>query len=158
MNTLHKTLILASLITVLIGSTAYSQSNDTISERPVYLPNKTIDRYSLILFNFNSNEAGSLNQKILQTYVVDDIQPGARISVMGYTDVVGLEDRNKRLSEQRAAIVDTTLKNSSAWEDIASLETKGVGETQPLYSNDLPEGRFYNRTVQVVIETPIQSD
>jgi len=33
-------------------------------------------------------------------------------------------------------------------------EVRGVGE-QTIFDNTLPEGRFYNRTVRVMIETPV---
>ncbi len=118
------------------------------------LEEKTIDRYSLVLFKFNSAEAGALNERILKNYIYNDIRQGARIDITGYTDVVGLEDRNKRLSEQRAETVESGIKHNVSSKIYHSLTTKGVGEESPLYSNQLPEGRFYNRTVQVVIETP----
>lgn len=127
-------------------------TNET--KRTERLVDKTIDRYSLVLFKFDSDEAGELNERILKTYVYDDIRPGAKIKITGYTDIVGLEDRNKALSERRAGTVDRGIKKNVSSSKIASLNTEGVGETQPLYSNDLPEGRFYNRTVQIVIETP----
>ena len=127
-------------------------TNET--KRRERLVDKTIDRYSLVLFVFDSDKAGALNERILKTYVYDDIRSGAKIKVTGYTDMVGLEDRNKRLSERRAATVDRGLKRNVSSSKITSLQTEGVGETQPLYSNDLPEGRFYNRTVQIVIDTP----
>jgi hypothetical protein len=41
---------------------------------------------------------------------------------------------------------------------LASLDGKGVGEEAPLYSNELPEGRFYNRTVQIVVESQVIED
>ena len=123
-------------------------------KRTERLVDKTIDRYSLVLFKFDSDEAGPLNERILKTYVYDEILPGAQIKVTGYTDIVGMEDRNLRLSQQRAGTVDRGLKANVKGGKIASLVTEGVGETQPLFSNDLPEGRFYNRTVQIVIETP----
>lgn len=123
-------------------------------KRTERLVDRTVDRYSLVLFEFDSDKAGALNERILKTYVYDDIHKGAQVKVTGYTDVVGLEDRNLRLSEQRAATVDRGLKSNVARGIIASQTTEGVGETQPLFSNDLPEGRFYNRTVQIVIETP----
>lgn len=123
-------------------------------KRTERLVDRTVDRYSLVLFKFDSDEAGDLNERILKTYVYNEIRKGAQIKVTGYTDIVGQEDRNLRLSQQRAATVDRGLKRNVASGMVASLNTEGVGETQPLYSNDLPEGRFYNRTVQIVIETP----
>jgi hypothetical protein len=35
-----------------------------------------------------------------------------------------------------------------------NIRHEGVGESTLLYPNDSPEGRFYCRTVQVLIETP----
>jgi outer membrane protein OmpA-like peptidoglycan-associated protein len=124
---------------------------DKIRER---LVDKTIDRYSLVLFKFDSPEAGALNDRIVKEYIVDDLRKGARIQVTGYTDVVGLDDRNLKLSNDRANTVVKGIQRQAKSGIIASLNGKGVGEASPLYSNDLPEGRFYNRTVQVVIETP----
>lgn len=118
------------------------------------LVDKTIDIYSLVLFKFDSPEAGALNERILDEFVYSDVRPGAQIEVTGYTDVVGLEDRNLKLSEQRAGTVTNGVRRNVRAGVYASLVGKGVGETAPLYTNDLPEGRFYNRTVQVRIVTP----
>jgi outer membrane protein OmpA-like peptidoglycan-associated protein len=128
---------------------------DKIRER---LVDKTIDRYSLVLFKFDSPEAGALNDRIIKEFIVDDLRKGAQVKVTGYTDVVGLDDRNLKLSNDRSNTVVNAIKRQAKGGIIASLSGQGVGETAPLYSNDLPEGRFYNRTVQVVIETPTGSD
>jgi outer membrane protein OmpA-like peptidoglycan-associated protein len=118
------------------------------------LVDKTIDRYSLVLFPFNSPEAGPLNERILREHVYSDIRQGAQIDVEGHTDVVGLEDVNLRLSGARSNTVTTGIRRNVKSSLVAKLEGKGVGEESPLYNNELPEGRFYNRTVQVVIVTP----
>lgn len=118
------------------------------------LVDKTIDIYSLVLFKFDSPEAGALNERILKEFVYSDIRQGAQIEITGYTDVVGLEDRNLKLSEQRAGTVVSGIRKNVRAGLYQSLNGKGVGETAPLYTNDLPEGRFYNRTVQVKIVTP----
>ena len=39
---------------------------------------------------------------------------------------------------------------------IAGASVAGIGEQDPLYDNALPEGRFYNRTVDIVVETPVE--
>jgi outer membrane protein OmpA-like peptidoglycan-associated protein len=122
------------------------------------LVDKTIDRYSLVLFKFDSPEAGPLNDRIIKEFIVDDLRKGAQVAVTGYTDVVGLDDRNLKLSQDRSKTVENAIKRLTKAGIIASLTGKGVGETAPLYSNDLPEGRFYNRTVQVIVETPTATD
>ena len=77
-----------------------------------------------------------------------EIKDNSDITIFGYTDRVGDSAFNKKLSEDRASVVAKAL----------GLENKahinGLGETQDLYSNILPEGRFFCRTVIITIETP----
>ncbi len=122
------------------------------------LVDSTIDRYSLVLFKFDSPEAGALNDRIIREFILPGVRPGAKINVTGYTDVVGLDDRNMKLSGDRANTVVQAVKRNVKAGLYNSLNGRGVGETAPLYSNDLPEGRFYNRTVQVIITTPTSLD
>lgn len=116
---------------------------------------KTLERYSLILFPFDKFDAGPLNERILNEYVFPRVFPTTDIEVVGHTDVVGLYDHNKRLSENRAKTVQQGI-NKTAKGQYATLLSRGVGEDDALYTNDLPEGRFYNRTVQVIIQTPLK--
>lgn len=118
------------------------------------LVDKTIDKYSLVLFKFNSPEAGPLNERILREFIYQDIRQGAEIEVIGHTDVVGLEEVNKKLSGARSNTVLNGIKKNVKASLMASLTGNGVGEEDALYTNLLPEGRFYNRTVQVIIVTP----
>jgi outer membrane protein OmpA-like peptidoglycan-associated protein len=123
-------------------------------KRTERLVDSTKDIYSLVLFKFNSPEAGPLNDRILREYIYQDVRPGARIEVIGHTDVVGLEDRNAKLSGDRAGTVVNGIRKNVKAGVYHDLNGRGVGENDPLYPNDLPEGRFYNRTVQVRIATP----
>lgn len=111
------------------------------------------ENYSLILFPFNSFNAGPLNDKIMNDYVYSRCQPTSVISITGHTDVIGLYETNKKLSVNRARTVNTGIQNKTKGK-YSNLISDGVGEDSPLYTNDLPEGRFYNRTVQVLIKTP----
>ena len=114
----------------------------------------TYERYNLILFPFNSAEAGSLNERIMNDYVYERCKPTSKIRVIGHTDTKGMYDTNKKLSERRAGTVEKGInrKTSSRYGELIS---EGVGEEDPMYPNELPEGRFYNRTVQVIIQTPV---
>jgi len=111
------------------------------------------ENYSLILFPFNSFAAGPLNEKIMNDYVYNRCQPTSVISITGHTDVIGLFETNKKLSINRAKTVNTGIQGKTKGK-YGSLTSDGVGEDSALYTNDLPEGRFYNRTVQVLIKTP----
>lgn len=114
----------------------------------------TLENYSLILFPFNSADAGAVNERIMREYVYDRVKPTTRVVVIGHTDVVGLYDHNKKLSERRAGSVRTGI-NKETKGSYSSLAETGVGEDEPIYPNELPEGRFYNRTVMVIIRTPV---
>jgi outer membrane protein OmpA-like peptidoglycan-associated protein len=113
-----------------------------------------ISYYALSLFPVDVPNLDPMNDRIMKENIYPDITPRSHVEVTGYTDVLGLEDRNQRLSEQRADYVVRKIKAAKGPKGYASLTGRGVGETAPLYTNMLPEGRFYNRTVRVKIVTP----
>lgn len=115
----------------------------------------TLEKYSLILFPFDRSDAGPINERIMRDYVYERCYPTSVIEVIGHTDVVGLYEHNQKLSERRSNTVHTGIDKYTK-STYARLAKRGVGEDEPLYSNELPEGRFYNRTVQVIIRTPIE--
>lgn len=115
---------------------------------------ETKERYNLILFPFNKYDAGPFNERILKEYVYPRAQETSKVFVEGHTDVVGMFDANQKLSGNRSNAVKTAV-NSHTKGKYQLLESVGVGEEQPLFNNELPEGRMYNRTVQININTPI---
>ncbi len=112
-----------------------------------------IEIYSLVNYDFDGTEPGPTNRRILSEYVYGAITPGSRVTVVGYTDVVGAEDRNQQLSQQRAKVVADLIRANVGDIDV-KLYNLGVGEKSPIFENRIPEGRFYNRTVVIVIEKP----
>ena len=107
-----------------------------------------IDRFSLILFGFDQAQLSFYNQQVAEL-INEVVKPDSDILIYGHTDKIGKEDYNKRLSQQRADMVANALKS----EDISST---GLGETVERFPNELPEGRFYNRRVDIIVETPVQ--
>src|ERR1051325_2227267 len=79
--------------------------------------------------------------------------PGLRLDVEGHTDSVGGDDYNQRLSEQRGAAVRDYLTQEGM--PAASVTAKGLGETQPVATNDTAKGRQQNRRVELVISGEI---
>ena len=75
--------------------------------------------------------------------------PGLRLDVEGYTDSVGSDDSNQRLSEQRGSAVRDYLIQQGM--PSSSVSSKGLGKSQPVASNDTAEGRQQNRRVELVI-------
>ena len=62
---------------------------------------------------------------------------------------MGDDSINLALSEKRAAAVKAFLVERSGI-DASRLDTKGMGETVPVGSNDDAEGRQQNRRVELV--------
>ena len=118
------------------------------------IADKTLERYNLIMFPFDKSEVGPMNSRILKEYVLPRLFPTSDALVVGHTDVIGSDEYNLKLSAARGAKAKEELA-SLAQIKVKSLDSKGVGEVEPLFDNTLPEGRFYNRTVQVIIETPV---
>ena len=116
---------------------------------------RTRERYNLILFPFDRYDAGPFNERIMKEYVYPRCMPKSIIEVDGHTDVVGMFDHNAKLSGNRAKTVETGVKNFTKGQ-FESLMSKGLGEEEALYTNELPEGRFYNRTVQIRISSPVE--
>ncbi|MFZ5491127.1 MAG: OmpA family protein [Pseudomonadota bacterium] len=72
-----------------------------------------------------------------------------RVRIAGHTDSTGSDTYNQQLSERRAQAVASYLMGRG----VASsrISTIGHGETQPVASNDTPEGRQANRRVEIVL-------
>jgi outer membrane protein OmpA-like peptidoglycan-associated protein len=112
------------------------------------IKDREFEYYSLILFDFGKSDLRSEHNKVVD-FIKNRITPNATVYINGYTDLIGEEDINKRISEKRAKAVAERLK-------IQSAKVEGVGEDKILYDNSTPEGRYYCRTVQITIETPVE--
>lgn len=75
--------------------------------------------------------------------------PGLNIEVGGYTDNVGGDDMNQKLSENRAGAVRSYLVGQGVTDN--SVTAKGFGNTSPVASNDNAAGRQENRRVELVV-------
>ena len=76
--------------------------------------------------------------------------PQSEIQIEGYTDSDGDEQANQMLSEQRASAVVSYLADAGLQGD--RLQAKGFGESNPVASNDTPEGKARNRRIEFVIQ------
>lgn len=114
------------------------------------IEDKEIDRFSLILFGFNSAELGESNIKIAE-FAKRRIYPNSTVEIKGYSDRIGEERFNLELSQRRALAAARAL-------GVDPKSAVGLGNSVLLYDNDLPEGRFYCRTVNIEIITPISYD
>jgi hypothetical protein len=69
--------------------------------------------------------------------------------VEGYTDNVGSDEFNQKLSEQRADGVRDYLISQGISEN--SVSARGLGKSNPIAPNETAQGRAQNRRVQIVV-------
>lgn len=75
--------------------------------------------------------------------------PGLNIEVGGYTDDVGSNEMNQKLSENRAGAVRDYLVAQGVANN--TVTSKGFGNSMPVASNDNSAGRQANRRVELVV-------
>jgi outer membrane protein OmpA-like peptidoglycan-associated protein len=75
--------------------------------------------------------------------------PQRTVQIEGFTDNVGSEEYNQRLSEHRADAVRDVLTNAGVASD--RIQTRGLGKSSPVADNDSATGRQQNRRVEVII-------
>ncbi len=75
--------------------------------------------------------------------------PGLNIEVGGYTDNVGSDDMNQKLSENRAGSVRDYLVQQGVLTN--SVSARGFGNSLPVASNDNASGRQQNRRVELLV-------
>ena len=107
---------------------------------------KQIDRYSMILFGFDSDQITSTHRKMISEFGAT-IKTNSKVKITGFTDRTGDASHNMSLSERRAKAVARQL-------GVSETDARGLGESMLLYDNSTPEGRFYSRTVEVIVESP----
>jgi outer membrane protein OmpA-like peptidoglycan-associated protein len=79
--------------------------------------------------------------------------PGLRLQVEGYTDNVGSDAMNMRLSEHRANAVRDFLTSQGLAE--ANITAQGFGRTNFVADNKTAAGRQQNRRVELVVSGEI---
>jgi len=112
---------------------------------------RVVDRVSLhINFDFNKATLRKAEDADLEKAVAFVKKySGYKVSLEGYTDSVGSDAYNQKLSEKRAAAVKDYLVAHGA--DGSRIEASGHGEANPVADNSTEKGRFENRRVEVLI-------
>ncbi|HUR40213.1 MAG TPA: OmpA family protein [Verrucomicrobiae bacterium] len=101
--------------------------------------------------NFEVNSARlTANAKVILNQVADSLASSSmKIEIGGHTDAQGSDDFNQKLSDRRAQSVQGYLIARGI--DSSRLTAKGYGETQPVDTNETPEGRELNRRVELKV-------
>jgi outer membrane protein OmpA-like peptidoglycan-associated protein len=103
-----------------------------------------------VLFDTASSNLRPLaREKLAKVAGIVSGHPGLRLEVEGHTDSVGTDEYNQKLSEARGASVCNYLTQAGI--AAASVTSKGLGENQPIATNDTASGRQKNRRVELII-------
>lgn len=108
-----------------------------------------------VLYEFNKSKSIEVYRKYLTEIVAPKIPEGGKVVIHGYTDIIGGEANNLKLSLDRANDVRNILESAVTKLGTKSIqyEVLGFGEDESVspFGNKLPEQRFYNRTVIIDI-------
>ena len=121
------------------------------SKRIITKDDKIIEKYSLILFDYDKADISQRNRTILLNEIKGSIKPNSKVSISGFTDRTGDPAYNKELAMKRALEVQKILDINSS-----NLTINPVGNDEIIFDNNTPQGRSYSRTVEIIIETPIK--
>lgn len=117
-----------------------------VSEAPEIQTNQ-VYTFKTILFEFDRSELleTSIDElNLLYNHLIK--KPNLSIEIYGHTDYVGLDKRNKELSEQRAkAVADYLILQGLS---VSKIKSFGFGSSQPISDNGTEEGRELNRRVE----------
>ena len=111
-----------------------------------------------ILVTFDSGILFDINSSALKTATRSNLDKlsgtlnkydDTDVRVLGHTDNTGTDSYNMALSKKRASSVKTYLVDKSVTS--GRLATQGLGETDPIATNETVEGRELNRRVEIVI-------
>jgi len=113
---------------------------------------KVMEKYALILFDFNRADIKDRNRAVLDRIVarIKEV-PSAKVGIVGHTDTIGKEAYNVDLSTRRAKAAFEMIVAGGAINS-GNISYEGAGPHNPLFDNELPEGRALNRTVTVTLE------
>jgi outer membrane protein OmpA-like peptidoglycan-associated protein len=109
---------------------------------------KLIEKYALIVFDFDKATVNQLQRNILDE-IKKKIKPNSIVTIEGYSDILGDAEYNLNLSSKRCTEVQKYL-------NLPNAQIKPYGNSVLLYDNSTPQGRAYSRTVKIIIETPLK--
>lgn len=105
---------------------------------------------STFRFPFDKADLSNKNRELLSRVAgILLASKGYGLSVFGYTDDVGSDDYNQKLSLRRAEAVQQYLVEAGL--DPAIINRKGYGKSSPVTKLATPEGRAKNRRVEIAV-------
>ena len=103
-----------------------------------------------VLFDFNKYTLKpDAREKLAKISGILLAYPNLQVQVEGYTDNIGSDEYNQKLSEQRADGVRDYLVSQSVPQN--AITAQGYGKSDPVADNSTNSGRAQNRRVQLVV-------
>jgi outer membrane protein OmpA-like peptidoglycan-associated protein len=103
-----------------------------------------------VLFDFNKYTLKpETREKLAKVSGILLAYPGLKMQVEGYTDNIGSDEYNQRLSDQRAGAVRDYLETQGVSQ--GNITSQGFGKTHPIADNSTNSGRAQNRRVEMVV-------
>jgi outer membrane protein OmpA-like peptidoglycan-associated protein len=113
-----------------------------------------------ILFDFDLSKTITSYEKFLTEMVTPLIPNDGTVVIHGHTDIIGEDEHNDNLSRERVQDARNIIEHAiaSSTKHGITFETFGFGENIQYapFDNNLPEERFYNRTVIIDIVPPTE--
>lgn len=103
---------------------------------------------AILRFDYNSSELSEDVQGLLRQ-LTERLPDGSTITISGSTDILGSDQRNRELSEQRARVTEQFIRSVTR-----SRFTITTSTTTEKFPDTTPQGRFLNRSIRITARTP----
>ncbi len=132
------------------SSLSKAKTEENVAEEEELPMGVTLDT-DPIFFRFASASLTRESQEYIQKeiYTVLSKYPQINLDISGFTDSSGDDKLNLSLSKRRAKTIYDFLIRKGI--DASRLSYQGFGESNPIASNQTPEGRAANRRVEFEI-------
>jgi len=151
--------IIGAVVGGAAGGIIGAQMDKQARELDQNIPGATVERVgegilvtfsSGLLFDFDSDAIRGETRNNLNVMANSlEKYPKSNLMIVGHTDAVGTSAYNQDLSERRSEAAARYLQSRGV--NGARLGTRGLGESEPVASNDTEGGRERNRRVEVAI-------
>ncbi len=141
--------------TVSDGRGAASTAIVTLNIRPV--DSIDLSKMHLVNFKYDSTELTDVSKE--QVKQIIELIKGARdlqIEIRTYTDSIGSEAYNQKLSERRAEALRDLLVREGI--DAARIDARGMGESNPIADNATQSGQAINRRGEFRFKARVQGN
>ncbi len=152
--------VLGGIVGGVIGNRIGAKMDKQAKEIKETLPGAEVERVGegikvtlperMVNFAFDSSDLTS-SAKVNLDKLAEVLKnnPDTNINIYGHTDSRGTDEYNQKLSERRAASVKSYLMDRGV--AASRMFTMGVGEKEPVASNETDAGRADNRRVEFAI-------